>query len=262
MTNLIAAIECASAGPSEPGGFDLRLMRAGWKVVIEQFGPAYRAGVRTLMLHRPNGESGEGSIMNLDSRIDLMNDPDAKRLIAQQPRFLEQFHNAYPDARIIAYLGSSQEPDWAERAKRQDFSQLIDRLGRSLKPWIDCPFCDLCFDHAGSFDADDPHGGFVVFVHQLLAMAGRTVYVEPQPSAWTLTSAMPSIMLERWHRKYADKSRQAARWLNGHESDQPDSPWVSGQTVDVAGFVADCERRGDTPIVNVGWIDQLFEKAA
>lgn len=258
--NLIAAIECASAGPSSPGGFDVRLLRAGWKFVIEQFAPSYKAGVRTLLLHRPNGESLEGDIMNLDSRVDLMRDPQAKALIGQHDRFLEQFHRAFPDARIIAYLGSTQEPDWAERAKRQDFSALIDRLGRSLKPWIDCPFCDLCFDHAGSFDADDPHGGFVVFVHQLLAMAGRTVYVEPQPKPWSVTASMPSLMQESWWRQWADKSRPAIRWLMGEERDHPESEWIHNGQPDVHGFVRDCKATNCTPMINVPWIDQLFEK--
>lgn len=251
MKNIIAAIECASV-PDNPGGFVTPLLRNGWQYVIDEIEKAYKHGIRTVMLHRPNGESLEGEIMNLDSRVDLLNDPAASVIIKGQGSFLTVIERKFHDLRIIAYLGSSQDPDWAERAQRQDYSQLIDRLGRSLKPWIDCPFCDLAFDHAGRFDDDNPHGGFVVFVHQLLGLSNRTVYVEPQPSRWSMTAGMPSIVLERWWRRYADKSRPVVRWWSGHEMTADDSTWR-----DINEWLADCEATRCVPCVNVQQLESI-----
>jgi len=216
-----AAIELASAGKSNPGGFRTEIVRGGYQWVIDRFRPAYEAGSRVLILHRPRGESYDGlTFMNLDSGKDLERSPDARRILDQEDWFLEQFAKEFPDAKVIAYFGSSKEPDLQGRIDRGDLRQFWDRYGASFGPWINSPIVDLCFDHAGSLRPGDPHGMAIMLVDALLSQHGRTVYVEPQTQPWSVTAPLPYICTELWMGRWGDPSRPGTVWLEGNSVDE------------------------------------------
>lgn len=262
MSKIISAIECASAGRSAPGGFVHQLVRDGWGYVLGEIERARRLDIDCMLLHRPNGESFEGAIMNFDARVDLLEQghPVCVKIINGQEDFLREVRRAWPDFRLIVYLGSSQEPDWRALARKQNFRNLLHRYADAIGPWLDAPNCDLAFDHAGRLEPRNPHGNMIKAIDSLLYPAGRTVYVEPQPQPWSLTAAMPAIMHEHWWRNWADHSRPAKRWLTGHEGLAADSPWAKEGVIDTESFVKDCLGRGDTPIVNMRELDPMFEK--
>jgi hypothetical protein len=213
-----AAMELASQGKSSPGRFHTRLHREGWGYVLDAFQVAYDAGCDVLMLHRPNGEPlHDGQNMNLDARVELLADPESRIILNGIPQFLDDFHARFPEARIVAYFGSSLEPDLMARLDAQQFSAFMDRYTRSLIPWLNCPWVDIAFDHAGSFKSRDPHGAAILLIDAMLHSAGRTVYVEPQPRAWSVTADLPFIVQEYWWQRWADKSNtNGIRWLEGN----------------------------------------------
>lgn len=252
-----AAIELASQGNDSPGRFDWRIHRHGLDWISDQFQSAYDLGCNTLYLHRPNGESADsdsrppnqqigpdpnpenGYYMSIDSRVDLMRDPDCRKVFDAQPRFLDDFHRRFPDARIVAYVGSSWEPDLAGHITDQKGSAFFDRYGRSLIPWINCPWVDLAFDFAGSLRPRNVHGAAIKLVDAFLHAGGRTAYVEPQPREWSMTADMPFLVLENWWQKHADKTRtNGVRWLEGGSVVQ--GYWVN----DYQGWVDDCVKSG------------------
>ncbi|MFI4854927.1 MAG: hypothetical protein ACIAQF_08130 [Phycisphaerales bacterium JB065] len=236
-----AAMELASQGEASPGRFHARLHREGWSFVLNAFQPAYDAGCDVLFLHRVGGEvPHQGQVMNLDSRVELLADPDARKILDAVPQFLDDFHARYPDARIVAYFGSSLEPDLVARLDAQQFSAFIDRYSRSLQPWLNCPWVDIAFDHAGSFRDRDPHGAAILFIDALLHSAGRTVYVEPQPNESSMTASLPFVVQEYWWQRWANKANtNGVRWLEGN-SVITHKHWVG----DYQGFVDACVKDG------------------
>lgn len=216
MTKVYAALELASQS-GNPGSFATLFLRHGYQWVIDQFRPAYEAGAVGMVGHRVRGESHEGGdYMNMDSGKDLERDPEARKILDQEEWFLETFAKEFPSARLIAYFGSSKEPDLQGRIDRGDLRQFWDRYGASFGPWFNSPIVDICFDHAGSFRQRDPHGAAVVAVDALLAQHGRTVYVEPQPQSWSVTGPMPYLCTEDWIGRWGDHTRTGIIWLNGH----------------------------------------------
>lgn len=243
-----AGIALSSQGKGSPGRFRADLIREGWSYCLDAFQPAYDAGCWVLFLHRPTGESLDGGeVMNLDSRVDLMDDPEARKVLDGIPDFLEAFAKRFPNARIVAYFGSSREPDLTERLDAGNFSAYIDRYVRSLIPWINCDFVDLVFDYAGSFREGDPHGETVVFLAHLLATRGRKVYIEPQPKPWSVTAPLPWVCLERWWQKHADQGRtNGIRWWVGNaDAGLSENQWQG----DKQDWVNDCVKTGCGMIV-------------
>lgn len=236
-----AIIELASQGQTSPGRFDFRLHRDGWLYVLDAFEPAYKAGGRVLALHRPNGDTpNPGQPMNLDARVELLSNPEARKVLDGIPQFLEDFEKRYPGARIVAYFGTSQEPDLIKRLDTQQFAQYLDRYARSLIPWINSPIVDIAFDHAGSLPPRDPHGQSIMLIDAMLTQHGRTVYIEPQPRQWSVTADLPFLVQEYWWQRWADKDRRnGIRWLDGH-STATHGWWTN----DYQGWVDACIRDG------------------
>lgn len=253
---LIAAIECASE-PANPGGYSTPLLRKGWQYALDEYEKAKRVGATGLLTHLPGSRLVIGREMSMYASLVWRSHPDAANLIDGQADFINEFRKAWPNDSLAAYMGKASA--WFCELDNETAWHMA-RVAMAPWPWFDG--IDIVFDEAGRVPSDSVYGYVIERTIEVVTKRGGSVKVEPASQPWSVTAGLESVQHEDHWRRYHSKHEPAGRWLTGHEAKVVTSPWMrEDNTPDVAGFVADCDRRGDTAIVNVGWIERLFEGA-
>ena len=159
--------------------------------------PVLDRGWTRFGLHRPYGDdsAAKGEPMNEDARVEN-HDPATLDL----DRMFWQLDATDPDVVGMAYLGSGWDPDFGKLLSRGKFGAWADRKRKSVLGILDCPNCDIAYDHSANYNPDyekskgGAYPGFppeswrlnwrwVQLVQQAKRMQGRRVWIESIPQA-------------------------------------------------------------------------------
>jgi len=245
--------------------------RLGWDVADKGYlkgflpnhlRPVLDRGWRRFKLHRPYGDDSAktGEPMNEDSRVEN-HEPASLDL----DRMFWTLDATDPDAIGLCYMGSGWDPDMGRLLSRGKWGTWLDRKRRSILGIIDCPNCDIGYDHSATFNPDyerskgGQYPGFppeswrlnwqwVELVSQAKRMQGRKVWIESVPQASNPAQNAYPFICSTFTAIDLQGSRYTQReWLRSRPRDDANYPPLSGNegvtpSQNLTGWAMDYDR--------------------
>jgi len=219
-----------------PSSFTNYIMQSGdWDGFFDNYLKiAYDYGFRVFMLHRPVGEN-DGGVMDFDARVDLLESGhETKHLVSSKElnAFLKRVRKELTGAIICPYFGSMKDSDLEDRLAEGNLLGWLDRMRRSMIPWLNYDNVYPIFDNAslyeteGTLEVDDPNWQMVSLIESMLKESGRSCLIEALPNPIKPEQHFfNSLCLDRFWLGYKDRTPNwkdvlkapiLVRWFNGH----------------------------------------------